>query len=257
MSVKTPHLTLALAAALSLAACSGQKDQSAPAATADKASVSDALSPAAIQKAAEAAKAATLPQPDANTPDASYVKITSGNQLMFLYAAYSGLPPDFASMANAYSREYRGTNDSFRKHDLLVAIQPKLEAEIANAKAHPYVIWDTDSPNLNHYDFDRKGFVSDSGYLDEGGYGYFYDNSDYKLGFSNGSDFKFLSVTDDTLARRVESLVGKYNSMSLRIFGFVQTTDGSNTNLVKALITKVQVLDNKGNLLFEKKAGDK
>jgi hypothetical protein len=251
MLSKITKYSLAPVVALGLAACSGQGGQSAAPAASNPPSISQATSPAALKEAAVAAKASAAPQPDASVSESSYVKVTSGNQLMFLYAALSGLPPDYDKMATWYSSEYRGTNDSFRKHDLLAALQPKLETQIADAKQHPYVVWEDNSPNLGHYDFDRKGFPVNSGFLADGGYGYVNDNYEYKLGFSNGGAFRFLPVNDDALARRIEAMVGHYDSLHLKIYAFAQTTDSSSNKVVTAVITKVQLLDGKGQVLVE------
>ncbi|MEG1328871.1 MAG: hypothetical protein RSD99_28475, partial [Janthinobacterium sp.] len=77
------------AIALILSAC-GKTDSAAPTAPAPVATSTADLAAKAQIKAA----AASLPQADAATPSASYVDITSGNQLMYSYIALSGVPPD-------------------------------------------------------------------------------------------------------------------------------------------------------------------
>src|SRR5690625_2289191 len=161
-----------LACAALLGACSSGTPASGDGTSAkpDTSSVKSALSPEAVQAAAKKAKAASLPQPDPSTPDSDYVEIKSGNQLMYLYAANSGLPPDYKSMASDISSQYRRTSDQFRKHDLMKALKPKIDAGIANAKAHPYLMWSI-RPELGHYDFKRKGFVVGAAIMNDG-YGY-------------------------------------------------------------------------------------
>lgn len=237
-----------LIAALLLSACSKSPS---PSSSASSPSLSNALSPAAVQEAAQAAKVASLPQPDASTPDGAYVRIDKGNQVMFLYAAFSGMPADYDKMAQAFSSEYRSTSDAFKKHDLLAALQPKLDAGIADAKAHPYIAWVDESPQLAHYDFAQKSFGVGSALFQQGGYLTFYDNGGYVLAVSNGQAFSQLHVADDGKARTIEALVGKYPSMQLKIFAFVQATDGSGTPTVQAVITKVQLLDSHGQILLD------
>lgn len=240
-----------MAAALTLGACSKSAPSSEASTSAAKPSLSSSLSPAAVQQAAQAAKTASLPQPNATTPDSTYVSINKGNQVMFLYAAFSGLPADYDKMARAFSSDYRSTSDNFKKHDLLTALQPKLDAGIADAKTHPYITWVDDSPQLGHYDFAQKSFPVSSTLFQQGGYLTFYDNGGYVLAVSNGQAFTQLHVVDDSKARAIEALVGKYPSMRLKVFAFVQTTDGSGTPTVQAVITKVQLLDSHGQVLFE------
>lgn len=240
----------ALLAATLLCACSkSAPSASAPASTP---SLSRATSPAAVAQAAKQAKAASLPQPNWATPDSEYVEITKGTQVMFLDAAFSGLPPNYDKMAQAYSSDYRNTSDDFKKHDLLAALQPKLDAGIADAKAHPYITWTDDSPNLGHYDFNQHGF-SVGTVLFQSGHLNFYD-ANYNLAVTNGRAFRQLQVADEAKARAIEALVGKWPGMHLRIYAFAQSTDESGTPTVQALVTKVQLLDSHNQVLFEQTA---
>jgi hypothetical protein len=245
-----PTATFAiLTATLLLGACSKSAAPSSD--SPSQSSLSNALSPAAVQQAAQAAKTASLPEANLTTPDKDYVNIDKGNEVMFLYAAFSGLPVDYDKMAQAFSSEYRSTSDAFKKHDLLAALQPKLDAGIADAKAHPYISWDDDSPQLAHYDFAQKSFQVGSAIFQKGGYLTFNDNSGYVLAVNNGQAFQQLHEADDDKARAIEALVGKYPSMHLKIFAFVQATDDSGTPTVQAAVTKVQLLDSHGQVLLE------
>ena len=238
-----------LSAAILTAACSKSPNTSS-----DKSSppsLSNALSPAAVKEATQAAKLASMPQPDASKHEDAYVKIDKGNQVMFLYAAFSDLPANYDKMARSFSREYRSATDEFKKHDLLAALQPKLDAGIANAKTHPYITWIDDSPRLAHYDFAQKSFQVGSSLFQRGGYLTFYDNGSYVLAVSNGEVFRQLHVADESKARVIEALISKRRSMQLKTFAFVQTTDGSDTPTVQTVITKVQLLDPHGKVLLE------
>lgn len=153
-------------AAALLAACSRE---AAP--TSQPKTVAEALTPYAMDQArqkaeqearanAEKARLAALPQPDPSTPDSAYIPITDASQLMFLYAANSGLPPDYEQLAMQYSSDYRATQDSFRKRDLLTALTPKIDANIAEAKAHPYLLWTDRHPTLGTTTSIAKAFPS-------------------------------------------------------------------------------------------------
>ncbi|BFI94998.1 MAG: hypothetical protein RSP_05080 [Rhodanobacter sp.] len=241
----------ALAVAL-LAACS----KSAPntAAPASQPTLSGALAPAAVQQAAQTAKAASLPQPDWSTPDSTYVEITKGPQVMFLDAAFSGMPPNYDKMAQIYSSAYRMESDAFKKHDLLTAIQPKLDAGIADAKAHPYITWTDNTPQLGPYDFGTHSFPDNSALFSPTGYMSFSDAYGYNLGVTNGSAFQRFVVPDEAKARAIEGLRGQWQALHFKIFAFVQGTDESQTPTVQAVITKVQILDKNGQVLFEQAA---
>lgn len=217
-------------------------------------SSSAATAPDASQPGAAAA--ANLAQPDWNTPTTAYVPVTSGNQLMFLYTGMSGLPPDWDTLAGHYSNDYAQTNDAFRKHDLMAALQPQMQAAVANAKAHPYIVWDAGDPQLSPYDFTRKGFPIGNNELDPSSQLYVSDNSDYHLAFTNGNQFQFMPVADETVAKQIEQMraAGRWNDpIKLRVFAFAQSADPS-TDTVKAVITEVQLIGPHGNTLYTQAA---
>jgi hypothetical protein len=195
-----------------------------------------------------------LPHPDLSTPESAYVPLTSGVQLMLLYNAFSGLPPDFERMANESSDEYQRTSDNFRKRDLLAALTPQYQQQIADAKAHPYVLWQADWTNLQHYDMARKGFPLADSLLSDGGSGYMSDVRGYSFILGNSAGFRFLPVDDETRAREIESLMS-HTSFPIRIYAFVQSADDQGGRNVRAQIVKVQILErNSGRVLIEQKA---
>lgn len=247
----TKMAATALAVGL-LAACS--KSAPNPAAPASQPTLSGALAPAAVQQAAKAAKAASLPTPDWKTPDSAYVEITKGTQVMFLDAAFSGMPPDYDKMAQVYSSAYRMESDAFKKHDLLAAIRPKLDAGIADAKLHPYITWTDSTPQLGHYDFATHSFPDNSALFASNGFMSYSDAYGYDLSVTNGAAFQRFVVPDEATARTIESLRGQWMALRIRIFAFVQGTDESGTPTVQADITKVQILDKNGQVLFEQAA---
>jgi hypothetical protein len=218
-------------------------------------SLSNAVSPEAVQEAAKAAKADSLPQPDWNTPDSAYVPVTKGSQLMFLYAAFSGMPADYDKMASAISQDYNMTSDQFKKHDMLAALKPKIDAGIADAKAHPYIIITEDNPNLGHYDFQRKAFPVGSALFQSGGYERFFDaGANYTLSVTNGQTFQQLNVPNENLAKTIEAQVSHYGNFKERIYAFVQGTDDSSGPMINAEITKVELLDSRGQVLLQQAA---
>ena len=169
---------------------------------------------------------------------------------MFLYVAASKLPPDFEKLAASYSSEYRETNDSFRKNDLMQAIKPQLEEKIAQAKAAPYGWMDVDdSDNLGAYDFARKGFPV--GEFEDSKYRYFNDNYSHKIGWANYSQVAFVPVADEATARQIEAMRSKYgNTPRLKVYFFAQSAHLDNER-VNALVTHVQITDKSGRVLAE------
>lgn len=213
------------------------------------------------EKVEQAVKAASqgLPKPNPDTPDSAYVALTSGKQIMFLHEAVSGVPTTYDYLAGETFPEYRSTGDAFKKHDMLASLQPKLDAMIADAKAHPYVTWTDTNEQLEHYDFSQHTFHDISQRFQGIGVSglSFPDELGYTLAVSNGQEFQELHVTDDAKARAIEAFIGKWPGLTVKVYAFVQGIDTvgyPGTPSVQASITKIQVLGPQGQVLLEQKA---
>ena len=248
----------ALAAAIALTACGGNGDASTDA-------------EAAVSGTARAA----LAQPDPNKPLSSYRELTSGQDLMFLYVAASKMPPDFEKLAETFSPEYRQTIDAFGKNDLMQTIKPQLEQGIAEAAATPYAWVDIDDADLESYDFERQGFTVGEFTRDINRY--FSDAGSYTYQWVNRNQVAFAPVADEALARQLEAMqtttdsgqrmrdiarhieeMGRGGPLELpppqnphlRVYFFAQSVDLNDQRLY-ALVTRVQITDHSGNVLFE------
>jgi hypothetical protein len=257
--MKFQTLGIALVAALAMTGCkkteSGNDASAAAAAIAAASGAGDTSTPAgmmaeAARKADADAKLAALPKADLAKSLTDYAKVDSGVQLMFLYLAASKLPPDYDSIASSFSADYRGTSDTFRKHDLMAALKPQIDARIAAATQQPYG-WEEvdDSSNLSAYDFQRKGFPV--GEFSQTMTRYFNDASDYRVEWANREALAFAPVNDEAVAREIETMRTKYDqSPRLRVYYFAQSVDlGSKT--IKAFVTRVQITDSHGRVLAE------
>ena len=190
---------------------------------------------------------AALPQAKADTPLEQYVKLDSGNQVMFAYYAISNLPIDYEKIALSYSNEYRQTSDEFKKRDILNSLKPRIDAEISKAKEQRY--WKvTQGANLSHFDFDKKTFAENNPLLQDGGYIYFDDNNAYNLSITNGESFRTIKVDDENKARQIEKNVNNAYSAPMNnvFYVFVQDVD-QNKSTVKCQIIKSKLLDKSGN----------
>lgn len=245
-SASTYFTALVVLAAMMLTACSDKKDN----ASTDSAATTSApagLQGAMSEEGQKAAALATLPQAASNIQLTQYTELNSGNQIMFLYYALSSLPVDYEQIASVYSRDYMNTSDAFKKADILKALKPVIDAEIAKAKSNRYFV-DAIDANLDSYDFNAKGFpIQDD--LSADSTRYYNDNSTYKYQFTNGINAKMLKPNDENLARQIETMRNKYPTMRLRIYAFAQGVDMSNQT-VKAQIVKLQLLDGHGSVLL-------
>ncbi|AVF38507.1 DUF4852 domain-containing protein [Pandoraea apista] len=251
-SVGNLLLTTAIAAsALGLSACGDKSPSGKPAAEAGPAApnLADATSPRAVAQAQQQAAQSALPKGDPATPASNYVEYNSGNQLMFAYLALSDMPIDYDQIANRMSRDYAAANDEFRKRDLLAALKPKIDQAVAQAKAQRYFRITVSNP-VQKYDFEKKSFPLDSSLWESGSYRYFYDNGEYRLSFSDGDRFRYLSVNNEEAARNIEAMRARGNPPTLVVYGYTQASDMSN-KAVKAQIVKVALVDRQGNVLAE------
>lgn len=240
--MKANYLSITILAALALAACG---KQGADPGNAD--STLGRTDPASEPKAATAAPA--LPKPDLTRPLGEYAELKDGQQVMFHYVAASKLPPDYEKLAGAYSREYRQSNDAFRKNDLLQALKPQIDQGIAQATASPYTWIELDDADLQAYDFERKGFPVGE-FIDDK-YRYFNDASEYTYTWANRSQVDFAPVADEAVARAIEAARTKWSTRPrLRVYSMAQSAD-MNAQRVNAHVTRVQIVDRNGRVLAE------
>jgi hypothetical protein len=246
---RTCALLFALSGALPLAACGDKATDATKAqATVQTApNLAQATSPQAVHEAQATAAREALPKADKATPDSSYITLDSGNQLMYAYLALTGMPPDYAQVANSVSKDYARAADEFRKHDLLAALTPKIDADIAAAKSHRYFKLTIPNP-IGKYSFEQKGFPLDNSLWEAGAYRYFFDNGEYKLGFSNGDAFRYLDVDSEATARSIEAQRARYDAVKLTVYGYYQNADTAQ-KIVTAQIVKVALVDKQGNVL--------
>jgi hypothetical protein len=221
---------------LSLTACSdkaGQENSSNDTAP----TLADAMSD---QGKAQAA-ANALPQGDKSTPDNAYSEITSGEQIAFIYYGLAKMPVDYAKVAEIYP-DYRYTNDEFKKQDLLNALKPKIDQEIAKGKATQYYKIKWDNFSLEQYDFNAKGFPQNQ---ISPGTSFGWSETNYRITFSNSDEFKLLKVEDEAKARVIAEKRSKYQSMHLIAYGYAQEADLTD-HTVKLQIQKVVLTDKNG-----------
>jgi len=191
-----------------------------------------------------------LPKGDPNTPLTKYRKIDSGNQVMFLYFGLLNLPIDYEKVGESYSKEYQQTSDSFKKKDILTALKPRIDQEIAQAKSSPYILLEsTESSPLDRYDFNKKSFAVKE-FASNDRYTYYYDNSQYTLSKTNAIQFASLAVPDEAKARTIEAYLSKGTNLREQIYVFAQDADPSNRR-VKLEIMKYRLLSPSGEVLAE------
>ncbi|WP_374581361.1 DUF4852 domain-containing protein [Pseudoduganella sp.] len=245
---KLPFARVAVPAllAMTLAACGKNADTPAAAASAPEPGLAELKDPATVAKVAEAA----LPKGDAATPLSSYRKIDSGHQVMFLYFALANLPVPYEDIAQDYSSDYSRTTDSFKRNDIVTALKPRIDQEIAAAKGGRYILTEQqDNSLLERYNFEKKSFAIKE-FADSNRYTYFYDNSKYTLATTNSGQFTSFPVSDEAKARRIEGYLSKYAQLRLQTYAYVQDADPSNRRL-KLQVMKVRLLDPAGEVLVE------
>ncbi len=238
---------------IGLSVISGCNKGQEPSATppSDKSQAPPSLADLGNTKAVTQAINSRLQKGDPATPLASYRKIDSGNQVMFLYLGLLSLPVDYEKVTESYSNEYRRTNDSFKKKDILTALQPKIDQEISQAKSARYILLESkDNALLERYDFNKKSFAVKQ-FADNDRYTYYNDNNQYTLSNTNATQFATLSVPDEAKARAIEGFLSKYTALRTETYVYAQDADPSNSR-VKLEILKFRVFSPTGELLAER-----
>lgn len=204
------------------------------------------LADAMSSKGQAQAAIAAMPQGDANTPLDQYKVLTSDSDIMFAYYALSSIPVDYDKVLMSYSNDYRLASDEFKKQDILNALKPKIDQEIAAAKSSRYLKMTWNGFRLDKYDFQAKGFPQDdlSGSSHLG-----WENYGYRLAFTNGDSFKLFKVDDEAKARVIEEKRSKYEQFDLVLYVYAQDSDLKEKH-VKTQVLHMQLLDARGNVLF-------
>jgi len=250
MTPASNKLATAILALLALSACNKPADKpaepAAPAAAAQQPGLAELTRPDAVAKVA----ASALPKGDPATPLDAYRRLDSGNQVMFLYHALSTLPTPYEDIAQAYSAEFRRTSDGFQRQDLLKALQPRIDQEIANARAGRYLLVEHEGAHLlGRYDFAQKSFAVNE-FSESGRQTYFSDNGNYKLSTTNGEKYAAFAVSDEVAARKIEGYLSKYANLRLKVYAYAQDADPGERR-VQLQVMKVRLLAPSGEVLAE------
>lgn len=207
--------------------------------------------PAAPQEVPKAeTAAAAVPTADKSVPLSAYQELDSGRELMFAFHSLDTMPVDYEKIGYTIKPELSYTLDAFSKRDMLEALKPGIDMEIAKVKGTRYyfmVVGDS----LEPYDFDIKGFRLPA-FQSATSYRYFRDLPGYRLTFPNAVAFSRLPVPIEAEAKQIESLrtSSHADTMSMKIYFFLTDTVLGDT-VVNAELTKVQLLDSKGRVLAE------
>lgn len=255
---KTKFLAASLLCTALLTGCSKE-----PAATEQKVAGSTPApgTPAPVAQAPKAAAVVPVAKADRSKPLAEYQDLKSGRTVMFAYLSVDTLPIDYRKIAALVSSEYASSQDEFRKHDLMAALKPGIDAEIAKARANRYYRMEGEV-EVEKYDFVSKSFQLGT-FKDSDTQMYFNDIQNYSVGFANAEQFQRLKVEDEAQARRVEAVRAETavggnplqkayakHKLFLSIYLFASEAKLGQPVLI-AEIVRVQLKDEKGNVLAE------
>ena len=192
-------------------------------------------------------RAAAAPKADKSVPLTEYREIDGGKALMFAYLSIDAMPVDYEMIADKVSVDYRRERDEFKRRDMLVALKPGIDREIAKAKESRYFFM-VISDKLDKYDFESKSFGNT-------GFGGLYptrtfSDGKYSIKFINNTLFNKVVVLDEERARTIEGLRAKHQGLRLTVYFFLSDTELGDT-VVNVETTKFRVTDSNGSLLAE------
>ena len=227
--------TLALFLALALAACS--------------------KSPGGVPAAPDGSS--DLPTADLSTPDSAYVPVTQARQVWVMYDALSGDKPS-DMMLWAIDPTLMGA-DPFQKKDKEATLLPQLNAEMAAAKDHRYIVWVDGSGRLAPYNFDHHAFGFASALTNPPAgvsHGQIAGVSLIDVAPTNAAAFQWLRVPDEAQAKAIQSRLSAGWIPQVKVWAYVQGGEQVRgiTQTLFVQITKVQVLDPQGQVVLEQTA---
>jgi hypothetical protein len=195
---------------------------------------------AAAKKAATTAKLAEA----LKTPTSEYERLESEEQAAYLYYAISKLPTDYDVIASKVSEKYRYSNDGFEKKEILNSLKPAVDEKISAYKAKP-IAYVRAKAELGAFDFERKGFVVGA----VGAESTYYSFGSYHIQFKNAAQANFIVVNDEVVARELESMRAGYRNSPIANIYFLADDSDLDGRSIKALITKVEIIDRSGRVL--------
>lgn len=199
-----------------------------------------------------------LPTADLSTPDSAYVPITQARQVWVMYDALSRDKPS-DMMLWAIDPSLMGA-DPFQKKDKEAQLLPQLNAEMATAKDHRYIVWVDTSGRLAPYDLDHHAFGFASALMNpQAGvsHGQIADVGMVDVTPTNTAAFQWLRVPDETQAKAIQARMSAGWIPRVKVWAYVQGGEKVRgiTQTLSVQITKVQVIDAQGQVVLEQKAG--
>lgn len=208
--------------------------------------------------ASSTSSSSDLPTADMSTPDSAYVPVAQARQVWVMYDALSGDKPS-DMMLWAIDPTLMGA-DPFQKKDREAALLPQLNAEMATAKDHRYIVWVDKSGSLAPYNFDHHAFGFASALMNpQAGvsHGQVAGVSLIDVAPSNATAFQWLRVPDETQAKAIQSRLSAGWIPQVKVWAYVQGGEKVRgiTQTLWIQITKIQVLDPPGQVVLEQTAG--
>lgn len=167
--------------------------------------------------------------------------------VIYSYWAMAKVPVDYSDIASLISSKYRNERNEYKKDEILKTLQPSIDEEISRYKSFNKFRVDTGSYvyTLKDFDYQYKFFPINE--MSDGSYFSFNEASAYQLKFTNGSRFSRIQIDDKDLVERINKLSANF-ATHLNIY-YTSLGDEIGNTVILAKITKVELLDNKGNVL--------
>lgn len=191
---------------------------------------------------------AALPKADKTVPMSQYKEFNGVHDLLPAFYAQKGGPVDYEEMARITDNEngYNYITDQFKKRERLEVLKKSFDAAVTAAGQRKYYFMDIYT-TLQPYNFDTKTFQRGVNPGKTAEY-QFPNGGDYRLQLVNYGNFNGAKVEDEALARKIEELRTR-SGIEGRVYFYVAGYDQDKRVLGE--IVKMQLLDKKGQVLFE------
>jgi hypothetical protein len=175
--------------------------------------------------------AATVPalsKADLTVPLSSYqqLEMDTPHWMAMYYGIANVNPLPFGKFADAMVNGYQYEQDPFKKRDELKQITPEV-TQMVNASAKNRYYFILANVRVGNYNMKTKAFPI-HGFSDNSSY----QQGNYGLTFSNGSQFSSYPVIDQTTAENLENTIQSMgNELLAKVYFYAQSTEYSMPNL--------------------------
>lgn len=198
---------------------------------------------------AEEDRRAGFKKADRSVPFEQYREIKDGKTIMLIYHAMTQGSLSGEDLAKAYDDQLYTEKDAFKRQDRIKAFMPQVEADMIGLIDSPYYAMDV-SISVESYDFDKKAFKV-NGISKDGLAVSIRGAGKQFVTFVNGSEYGWLKVEDEALARKIEGIRNEsFGDFTAKAYFFAaHAQSAGKVNAIESELTRVEIISKNGEVV--------